>query len=494
MHAANFPILISLYAFLLLGICLPWLCVSYRAYLVVPQNGAERLYCLAYETTITAPYFRNCILLQIASVLGFYRKEYFSLMLLDIFNNSATLSDIMRSVTSSGISLGLVFYLFVASCIIYASFGITSFGDQLQVPSADDEDDEDSTCDTTVGCFWFIFYAQLAGSAGDMLGNLATVDNGGGQYIERMIYDSSFFIWVGVVLVNVITGLMVDSFGALREERAEKEETLEGQCFVCGISRNDFDDLDLGADSPPFSAHQEVEHNHWTYVYYVAYLRSKNPTDYTGIETFVFEQIEHKSLDWIPNKTSAAIDAHNKESSATGRGDLHLEGGGGGGRNSADPATGASGDGSGGSGGAASKDEAMVSMLEAFEEQLKQLKEARNEAAAAAAGGSGASSSVQAAEQQQQGAARQQQEQSVAAAAAAAAAALQEQTSSLFREFAAAQEAQTAQVLAQMAELKQQHAAHNEKLNTQLQELEMQVKETREALAMFEDEGFEGGT
>ena len=33
-----------------------------------------------------------------------------------------------------------------------------------------------------------------------------------------MLYDLSFVIWVGVMLFNIITGLMLDAFAEVREE------------------------------------------------------------------------------------------------------------------------------------------------------------------------------------------------------------------------------------------------------------------------------------
>ena len=46
---------------------------------------------------------------------------------------------------------------------------------------------------------------------------LTTTDNSDSGFLRRVLFDLSFFIWVGVLLFNIITGLMVDGFGALRE-------------------------------------------------------------------------------------------------------------------------------------------------------------------------------------------------------------------------------------------------------------------------------------
>ena len=56
-------------------------------------------------------------------------------------------------------------------------------------------------------------------------------------YMGRLLFDLSFFVIVGIILFNVITGLMVDTFSSLREEAAERANTLDNECFACGLSR-----------------------------------------------------------------------------------------------------------------------------------------------------------------------------------------------------------------------------------------------------------------
>ena len=82
----------------------------------------------------------------------------------------------------------------------------------------------------------------------------------GDRYYLRIIYDSVFFIWVGIVLMNIITGLMVDAFGSIREEAGNRAETLETECFVCGLSREAYEESKLEAGSPKWDEHLEKDH------------------------------------------------------------------------------------------------------------------------------------------------------------------------------------------------------------------------------------------
>jgi hypothetical protein len=44
-----------------------------------------------------------------------------------------------------------------------------------------------------------------------------------------------------VILLNVIFGIIIDTFSALREEKDEREYVTENFCFACGIEKVVFD-------------------------------------------------------------------------------------------------------------------------------------------------------------------------------------------------------------------------------------------------------------
>ena len=79
-------------------------------------------------------FLRNHLALGLCVFLGFFEgKEFFTLQLLDIVVISPVIADIIKSVTSPGVALGLVFYLFLVSVVVYAAFGMRHFPTDLQV-------------------------------------------------------------------------------------------------------------------------------------------------------------------------------------------------------------------------------------------------------------------------------------------------------------------------------------------------------------------------
>lgn len=105
----------------------------------------------------------------------------------------------------------------------------------------------------------------------------------------RIAYDVCFFVVIIVLLLNIIFGIIIDTFGQLREESSEKQELMASFCFICGISKDVFDSRASngalgGVGGLNFTGHIENEHNMWDYMLFLLYLQEKNPNDYNGIE------------------------------------------------------------------------------------------------------------------------------------------------------------------------------------------------------------------
>ena len=57
----------------------------------------------------------------------------------------------------------------------------------------------------------------------------------------RMVYTFMFFVMVSAIGLEIVFGIIVDSFKALREEREETDKDIRFKCFICGINRDVFD-------------------------------------------------------------------------------------------------------------------------------------------------------------------------------------------------------------------------------------------------------------
>lgn len=53
-------------------------------------------------------------------------------------------------------------------------------------------------------------------------------------FVARVIYDLLFFFIVIIIVLNLIFGVIIDTFADLRSEKQQKELILKNTCFVCG--------------------------------------------------------------------------------------------------------------------------------------------------------------------------------------------------------------------------------------------------------------------
>ena len=73
---------------------------------------------------------------------------------------------------------------------------------------------------------------------------------------SRRQYYSRFFTF------NL--GIIIDSFGLLRDQENYVDYDVKYFCFICGLHRENFDD---------FNYHIKFTHQKWNYLYFVAYIK-----------------------------------------------------------------------------------------------------------------------------------------------------------------------------------------------------------------------------
>jgi hypothetical protein len=61
------------------------------------------------------------------------------------------------------------------------------------------------------------------------------------DYWNLYLFNLAFFILFNVLFLQIIFGIILDTFGQLRDERQSLLTEVTDKCFVCSISRNDID-------------------------------------------------------------------------------------------------------------------------------------------------------------------------------------------------------------------------------------------------------------
>lgn len=126
-----------------------------------------------------------------------------------------------------------------------------------------------------------------------------------------------------IIVLNLIFGVIIDTFADLRSEKQQKELILKNTCFICGkllkncvilslycgflfagLNRSAFDNKTVS-----FEEHIKNEHNMWHYLYFIVLIKVKDPTEFTGPESYVYSLVKSVNLDWFPRLRAMSLAA-----------------------------------------------------------------------------------------------------------------------------------------------------------------------------------------
>ncbi|KAJ1470178.1 hypothetical protein T484DRAFT_1848712 [Baffinella frigidus] len=85
---------------------------------------------------------------------------------------------------------------------------------------------------------------------------------------------------------HVLSWIVIDAFGGLRDERDAAEDDLQTTCFVCNLDRFTLDQKGSG-----FDPHILHEHNPRWYFFFLLHVKSRPKSKLTGQEAYVLEKV-----------------------------------------------------------------------------------------------------------------------------------------------------------------------------------------------------------
>jgi hypothetical protein len=230
-------------------------------------------------------------------ILGYiFGSSYTPFLLLDIVVKNATTRDVLNAVVAPRVQLMWTLILMVF--VIY----ILSFFMFIFIPFEwidDVEGYEYEFCGTLFNCLkTSVGYGLRAGGgiADYMMPNIMT----------NLVYQMTFFLIVMIVMLNVVFGIIIDTFGSLRAQKMERLADTVGLCFICAIDEQTFD---RASDAPAgFKRHVAYEHNMWNYLYFIIHLWEQDKDDDDGLEQFVRRSVDAAEIVFFPTNKAMCLD------------------------------------------------------------------------------------------------------------------------------------------------------------------------------------------
>ncbi|XP_051754215.1 inositol 1,4,5-trisphosphate receptor type 1 isoform X1 [Ctenopharyngodon idella] len=298
--------------------------------------GNRGTFTRGYRVMVMDKEFLFHLLYLLICTLGLFGHVFFySLLLFDLVNREETLLNVIKSVTRNGRSivltavLGLILvylfsivgYMFFKDDFIlevnripngtleegvnlaagFLSEGVCNVKNGSCLPADVEEDDVERACDSLWMCMITVLSHGLrsGGGVGDVLRKPSKEER---LFAARVVYDLLFFFLVIIIVLNLIFGVIIDTFADLRSEKQRKEEILKTTCFICGLERDKFDNKTV-----TFEEHIKEEHNLWHYLFFIVLVRVKDSTEYTGPESYVAQMIKEHNLDWFPRMRAMSL-------------------------------------------------------------------------------------------------------------------------------------------------------------------------------------------
>jgi inositol 1,4,5-triphosphate receptor type 1/inositol 1,4,5-triphosphate receptor type 3 len=130
---------------------------------------------------------------------------------------------------------------------------------------------------------------------------------------SRFWLDNLFAIINIILVFQMVGGIIIDNFSALRQSQGETDEDRDNICFICGLHRTELNKLYGNEDG--YTEHIKIDHYFWNYMFLIFNLLKKNPKTLMGIDDFIFTNYnENQSTAWIPlNTCKKKMDFDNKE-------------------------------------------------------------------------------------------------------------------------------------------------------------------------------------
>jgi len=262
----------------------------------------QKIYVSVFEASLFNMEITIYLLTIILNLLFLAIKSYLFLVVevLFIVNIIPALFDILKAIKMKYLHIILVLIFDFLMVYVFSWFGFFFFQhffvyDDILVSSSGNIVSE-SYCYSSLQCY--LFYISLGtrsnGGIREAI-NMVSYRKDVGTFMGRFFNDILFFLLINLFLGNVFLGIIIDTFGELRNIQSENDNDRNNKCFICQLSRDDCLTRNIN-----FDKHVNEVHNIWNYVYFLAYLHLNNPNNFNRVENIVWEKLEKEDYGWLP--------------------------------------------------------------------------------------------------------------------------------------------------------------------------------------------------
>jgi len=236
----------------------------------------------------------------VLALLGtFANRFFFAAHLFDMVARSFTLQQVIATLTKRIKAIVFTIVLIGSAVYFYSVLGFMFFRNSYYY-------EDRYLCENLLQCFvtTLNFGIRSPGGIGDILVNLSWED---GTFWGRFLFDFTFFFVISMLFLNLIFGIIIDTFAELRSAQHERDIEMKDKCFICGITRTRFEKEKASG----FKTHIMSDHNMWNYVFFIFHVRKKYihySLEFTGPESYVYNCVESQDIEFFPINRAIALE------------------------------------------------------------------------------------------------------------------------------------------------------------------------------------------
>jgi hypothetical protein len=121
----------------------------------------------------------------------------------------------------------------------------------------------------------------------------------------RYLYDLFYYIVLNLIMLNIVFGIIIDTFGEMRADRDERFKNTTENCFICSIDKEVFDRESAMPEG--FRRHVKEDHRMWNYLFFIIHLWEQDKDDDDGLEWHIRRCVEQGDLSWFPIKKAMCL-------------------------------------------------------------------------------------------------------------------------------------------------------------------------------------------
>ena len=260
-------------------------------------NLKDKLYIILIMAIYNRNYINSLIYLFVVTIFTSILKRgqiIFPFLLLAIIDLNQTLKNVILSIKLRGKEFFLCFFL--AFIFMYGLANIAFFYFNSDFEQELDYYD-DNVCKSLIFCVLNACDSGLRarGGIGDS-GKRISYMRGQSHYIKRIILDDIFFFLIVIISIDLVFGIIIGEFAALREKTQKYINDREYHCFICHTNKNTIE-----KNREDFSVHVNKIHNMWNYVSYMIFVKLSNVHDLNSINSYAREKIDNNDVSWLPS-------------------------------------------------------------------------------------------------------------------------------------------------------------------------------------------------